>query len=143
MDREKWRFLRDPEGVVIVALDWAEEDLLSSAVLLRGGRREWMSYDNHDFWGNPNWVSLYGGRSEHPIAAYQLVKNGIKTGNCELMTVFWNRGARPVQVNGRTLPPGEITGFLTEGRVPWIIRFLPWLPVRLLPGMDGTDKFHI
>lgn len=143
MDREKWRFPRDPEGVVIVALDRMEEDLLSGAILLHGGRREWMTYDNHDFWGNPDCVSLYGGKSENPIAAYQIVKDGIKTGNCELMTVFWNCGARPVQVNGRTLLPGELTGVLIEGRVPWIIRFLPWLPVRLLPGMDGMDRFTI
>lgn len=128
MKKKDWSFLRNPEGAVIVALDSREDGLLLGAVELRGGEESWLDYEmESDREGGI--VSLYRGGEDEPVLEYHA-----RDRRAEVMTppgrplILWNHGRRALAVDGDPLSPGEVSGSIPAGTIPWLLRFASWLP---------------
>lgn len=129
MKTKDWNFFKsNPEGAIIMALDSREADLLFGAVELHSGEETWLEYEA-EFNLDGDVVSLYQETADTPVLEYSA--NGRRMDlitEPDRLLILWNRGRRTVTMDGRILPPGEITASVPLNVTPWFLRFASWLP---------------
>lgn len=128
MEAKKQDFFRNnPEGAIIVALDNRKDELLFGAVELRNSEEMRLDYEL-EFSRDGSIVSLFQQTEDAPKLEYHAKGRQVDTVTPpDRLLIFWNCGRRTLTVDGESLSPGEITAYIPQGVIPWLLRFPNWL----------------